>query len=196
MTTTILLLIHSCMFVSEYVHIHDSEITSAAMRMSLAHLNRSLPNGWGIQTELVDYIFSPIGNITCTLFLSSPQLDNRQLRCWNFRFVLFLFESYWRPCSAHAGHIGTDRSLLMGYDAILLRHIARDLLHVLSHRHDNTWNGLWWTSHRHWWRQVDYMLIEFHLSETNRPCRARTCMPHLTDGDWNITFYYMPKWRN
>ena len=41
----------------------------------------------------------------------------------------------------YAGYIGTDRSLLMGHDALLLRHIAMDLLHALSHRHDNTWHG-------------------------------------------------------
>ena len=35
-------------------------------------------------------------------------------------------------CSAHAGYIGTDRSLLTGHDALLLRQIARDLLHALS----------------------------------------------------------------
>ena len=40
---------------------------------------------------------------------------------------------------AHAGYIGTDRSLPTGYSAILLRQIARDLLHALSDRHDNTW---------------------------------------------------------
>ena len=39
----------------------------------------------------------------------------------------------------HAGHIGTDRSLLTGHNALLLRQIARDLLYALSHRHDNTW---------------------------------------------------------
>ena len=33
--------------------------------------------------------------------------------------------SYLRPCLAHAGHIGTDRSLLTGHDALLLRQIAR-----------------------------------------------------------------------
>ena len=43
------------------------------------------------------------------------------------------------PCSAHAGHIGTDRSLLTGYDTLLLRQIARDLVHALSHRHDSKW---------------------------------------------------------
>ena len=34
----------------------------------------------------------------------------------------------------HAGHIGTDRSLLTGHNALLLRQIARDLLHALLHR--------------------------------------------------------------
>ena len=39
--------------------------------------------------------------------------------------------------------MGTNRSLLMGYNAILLQqiHVARDHLHVLSHRHDNTWTA-------------------------------------------------------
>ena len=50
---------------------------------------------------------------------------------------LFLFGLYLRPCSTHAGYIGTDRSLLMGHNALLLRQIARDLLPALSHRHDD-----------------------------------------------------------
>ena len=41
-------------------------------------------------------------------------------------------------CSAHAGHIGSDRSLLTGHDAPLVQQIVRDLLHALSHRHDYT----------------------------------------------------------
>ena len=40
---------------------------------------------------------------------------------------------------AHAGYIWTDRSLLMAHDALLLRQTARDFLHALSHRHDDTW---------------------------------------------------------
>ena len=47
---------------------------------------------------------------------------------------------------ALAGHIGTgalkdigtDRGLLLGHDALLSRQMARDLLHALSHKHDNT----------------------------------------------------------
>ena len=58
-----------------------------------------------------------------------------------FWLSVCLFESYKRPCSAHAGHIGTDRSLLTGHNALLLRQIARDLLHALSHRHNNTWTA-------------------------------------------------------
>ena len=34
-------------------------------------------------------------------------------------------------CSANVGYIGTDRSLLTGHNALLLRQIARDLLHAL-----------------------------------------------------------------
>ena len=41
----------------------------------------------------------------------------------------------------HAGHIGTDRSLLTGHNALLLRQIARDLLHALLHSHNNTWTA-------------------------------------------------------
>ena len=51
-----------------------------------------------------------------------------------------LLESYERPGSAHAGHIGTDKSLLKG--ASLLRKIARDLSHALLHRHNNKWMAI------------------------------------------------------
>ena len=54
---------------------------------------------------------------------------------------LFFFVLYYRPCSAHAGHIGIDRSLQMGHDALPLRHMARDLLHALSHTYDSTWTA-------------------------------------------------------
>ena len=56
-------------------------------------------------------------------------------------FQVSLFVSYLRPCSAHAGCIGTDRSLLTGRDALLLQLIAMDLLHASSHRHDDTWTA-------------------------------------------------------
>ena len=50
---------------------------------------------------------------------------------------VYLFASYQHPCSAHADHIRTDRSMLTGRDALLLRQIARDFLHELSHRCNN-----------------------------------------------------------
>ena len=56
-------------------------------------------------------------------------------------FLVCLCESYYRPCSAHAGYIGTERSLLTGHDALLLRQTAGDLLYALSHRHDCTWTA-------------------------------------------------------
>ena len=36
-------------------------------------------------------------------------------------------------------YIGTVRGLLTGHDVLLLQQIARDVLHALTHRHDNTW---------------------------------------------------------
>ena len=47
-----------------------------------------------------------------------------------------------------------------------LRQIARDPFHTLSHRHDNTWHGLWWTSQRHWlvWLAViDQWYVNQHV---------------------------------
>ena len=43
------------------------------------------------------------------------------------------------PCSENAGYIGSDRNLPTGHVALLLQQIARDRLHVLSRRQDNTW---------------------------------------------------------
>ena len=79
--------------------------------------------------------------------------------------VVFLFESF-HPL-AHAGYIEGNRSLPTGHDALFLRHIARDLLHALPHRQGNTWMAFG-EPVVHWWRQVDNMIIEVHLSETNR----------------------------
>ena len=73
----------------------------------------------------------------------------------------------------------------MGHDALLLHQIARDLLHALSHRHDNTWTAFGEPVLGTSWGQVDNILIEFHLSETSRLCRARTWMACLSDGDAN-----------
>ena len=44
--------------------------------------------------------------------------------------------------------------MLIGHYALLLEHLASDLLHALSYRHDNTWHGLWWTSLLYWLKQV------------------------------------------
>ena len=43
------------------------------------------------------------------------------------------FESYLRPCLAHAGHIGTDRSLLTGHNALLVTGPHGDLLLVATY---------------------------------------------------------------
>ena len=98
-------------------------------------------------------------------------LDTKSNLKLNFASSLYicLFQSHQRSFSAHAGYIGIGRSLLTGYDALLSRLITRDLLHTLSHSHDNTWNGRWRTSGRHWWGQVDHMLTEFtFLKQTYR----------------------------
>ena len=74
--------------------------------------------------------------------ISMIQRGHSNWSTYTKNFVMFffgLFESYSHPCSAYVGYIGTDRSLLTGHDAVLLQQIARDLLHALSHRHDNTW---------------------------------------------------------
>ena len=39
--------------------------------------------------------------------------------------------------------MGTDRHQTEGHKTLLLRQIARDLLHALSYRYDNTWHCLW-----------------------------------------------------
>ena len=85
----------------------------------------------------------------------------------------------------HASHIGTDRSLLTGHNALLLRQIARDLLHALLHRHYNTWTAFFLTSRRHWWERVNNTVIEFHLSVTSASNQARTRITRLEDRDAN-----------
>ena len=91
-------------------------------------------------------------------------------------FIILTF-----PCSAYTGCVGIARSLLMGHNTLLLWQIPRGHLHGLSHRQDNTWRDLWWTSRKHWWGQVDSMLVEFHLSETNGSYWARTWKAFLTE---------------
>ena len=60
---------------------------------------------------------------------------------------------------------GTDRSLLIGHNALFLRQIAREPLHKLSHRHDNRWHSLWWTSRWQWRKGVSDMQIASELSK-------------------------------
>ena len=69
-----------------------------------------------------------------------------------------------------------------GQFALLLRQIARDLL---SLSHISWWHMdcLYWTTRQHWWEQVDNMLVDLHLSETNGSSWARTWTARLTDVD-------------
>ena len=60
----------------------------------------------------------------------------------NYFFVLFVWIILKSLFSTYLLYIGTDRSLPMGHDAPLLWQMARDLLHALAHRHDNTWMAL------------------------------------------------------
>ena len=46
-------------------------------------------------------------------------------------------------------------------------------------------DGLFLTSRRHWWDQVNNTVIEFHLSETSGLSRARTRIARLIDRDAN-----------
>ena len=52
-------------------------------------------------------------------------------------FVCNILTSLFSTCRPYR-----DRQrLLIGHDALLLRQIARDLLHALSNRHDSTWTA-------------------------------------------------------
>ena len=79
--------------------------------------------------------------------------------------------------------IGTDRSLLTGHNTLLLRQIARDLLHALLHRHNNTWTAFFETSRRHWWERVNSTVTEYHFSETSGLYRAQTWTDRMADRD-------------
>ena len=85
---------------------------------------------------------------------------------WSWVIVFVLFEAYQSPCWAHAGYIGTDKSLLMWHDPLLFWNIARDLLHVVSHKHDtrNTfdepagdpgWSKLWHADSKWFLKQTE-----------------------------------------
>ena len=73
-------------------------------------------------------------------------------------FVCIILMSLFNKCRLYR-----DRSLLTWHNALLLWQIARDLLHALSHRHDNTWHDLCWTSRRHWLEQVGDSQLEREL---------------------------------
>ena len=75
---------------------------------------------------------------------------------------VYLFVSYQRPCSAHAGHIGTDRSLLTGLHALLL------------------WQT-WLLRFRDF--SSSYFLKTHVAICLPGSCRVRTWTAHLTDGD-------------
>ena len=64
-----------------------------------------------------------------------------------------------------------DRSLLAGYHALLLWQMARDLLHAMTHRHDDTAGPLT-NNLAGLVGQVDTMHLEFHLSVTKGLCQA------------------------
>ena len=76
-----------------------------------------------------------------TTYLLSMEIDAGHFLTGNVPWI-YLFVSYYRLCSAHVGYIGADRNLLTGHNALLLRQIARDLLHALAHRHNKSWHGL------------------------------------------------------
>ena len=46
-------------------------------------------------------------------------------------------------------------------------------------------DGLFLTSHRHWWEQVNNTMIESHLSVTSGSRRAQTRIARLVDRDAN-----------
>ena len=93
--------------------------------------------------------------VTCICISCSP--PNRERN--NKTLIAFLLCLY--LINVHVQHLlaiwGTDRSLLTGQNALLLRKIARDLLHALSH-------GLCWTIEQHWLEQVSDMQITRKLS--------------------------------
>ena len=53
-------------------------------------------------------------------------------------------------------------------------------------------DGLFWTSHQHWWERVDNMLVDLHLSVTNRLSRARAWMARFTDRNTNHCAISLP----
>ena len=81
-----------------------------------------------------------------------------------------LFVSYSCPCPAYVGYVGTGRCLLTGHHTLLFRQTARDPLHVLTHRYDNTWHVPCWTSLQHWLEQGSDTELESTISTWKGPC--------------------------
>ena len=52
---------------------------------------------------------------------------------------------------------------------------------------------LFLTSRRHWWGQVDNMLVDLHLSDTNGLSRARAWIARFTDRDVNRYAIPLPR---
>ena len=79
-------------------------------------------------TKLIDGCVYVNERNVISLCCSSLDIECKRIDIW----ILIILN----PCSAHADCIRTDRSLLMGHNALLLRHIAtcRDILHALLHR--------------------------------------------------------------
>ena len=53
-------------------------------------------------------------------------------------------------------------------------------------------DGLFLTSCRHWWEQVNSTVIEFHLSNTSGSRRVQTRITHLVDRDANDCAISLP----
>ena len=54
-------------------------------------------------------------------------------------------------------------------------------------------DGLFLTSRRHWWEQVNSTVIEFHLSITSGSRRAQTWIARLVDRDSNNCAISLPR---
>ena len=68
-----------------------------------------------------------------------------------------------------------------------LRQIARDLLHTLSHRRDNTWHGLCWTSRQHWLKQVCDIQIVSELSTRSKRMEQSWHKPSISQSPTMLT---------
>ena len=73
-----------------------------------------------------------------------------------------LFGAYQHPCSEHAGYIGTDRSLQMGHDALLLCQLGIFNMH---HHIDMVTHGM--------------DLMNAHWVQNNFPTHYIICMQYI-----------------